>query len=151
MTLVQEAEELIESAPLRMKWWCRPQVPLAHQTRRVAQFAQVIGQSLLRDRQSDTRFRISGSHRIRIEAKSTLISPRQQSSTGRRAVGGRDIPVGESCSTGRQQVDVGSRNLRAAVAAEFAVSQIINHHKQNVGTKVVRQNSTVSVFEDQRN
>ena len=45
----------------------------------------------------------------------------------------RDIALSESIAAGRDGVDIGRGNTRAAVATEFTISQIIRINEQDVG------------------
>jgi hypothetical protein len=78
MPLVQEAEKLIETAPLRVKRRGAAEVPFAHERRRIARVAQAVGDGFLRKRQTDARFLVLRADGIELESEPRLVAPGEQ-------------------------------------------------------------------------
>jgi|GEM_PF-5201310 len=73
MSLVQKAEELIESLPLRMKRRGAAEMPLPHEPRRVARIAQAVSDGLFIYGQTDARRRVFRADGIELKTKPRLI------------------------------------------------------------------------------
>ena len=101
MPLVQEAENLIEPAALRIEFRIAPQVPLPDQPRRVARLAQPVRQRGFGQRQPNRGVGIGGPERIELEAEACLVAAGDQRGARRRAERRRDIPVRETHATAR--------------------------------------------------
>ncbi len=129
---MQKAKELIKAMTLRMKRRGSAEVPLAHQARRIASKTQLISYSLFRFRQADSRKGVFRPDRIEFEAETGLVSPGEQGGPRSGADRGCHIPAGTPGSGSSQRIDVRRRNLLAAIAAKFAVAEVIDHDKHNI-------------------
>ena len=133
MPLVQKAEELIKAAPLRMKRSGAAQVPLAHQSRRIARVTQMIRHGLLRDGQANARRSVLRADGIELKTKPRLVATGHQRRTRGRAKWCGDIAARESRPTRRERIDLRCRDLFPAIAAEFAVTEVVNDDEDDIG------------------
>jgi hypothetical protein len=109
------------------------EMPLAHQSRRIARVTQTIRHGLLRDGQANARRSVLRADGIELKTKPRLKTPRHQRRTRGRAKRRRDITTRESRPTRRECIDLRCRDLFAAIATEFAVTEIVNDDEDDVG------------------
>jgi hypothetical protein len=133
MPLVQKAEELIKATPLRMKLRRASEMPLAHQSRRIARVTQSIRNGLLRDWQANARRGVLRADGIKLKTEASLKTPGHQRRTRGRAKRRGDIAARESRPTRRECIDLRCRNVFPAIATEFAVTEIVNDDEDDIG------------------
>ena len=134
MALVQEAEELVDAAPLRVKHSGAAKMPFADEGRGVAGLTQPIGDRLLRDGQTNTGRGVLRSDGIELKSEPRLVTPRQQRRARGRAERRRHVTIRKAHPTGCERIQVRRRNVFAAIATEFTVAEIVGDDVNDVGS-----------------
>ena len=142
MPLVEKAEELIKATPLRMKLRRASEMPLAHQSRRIARVTQSIRHGLLRDWQANARRSVLRADGIELKTEPRLKTPRHQRRTRGRTKRRGDIAARESRPTRRECIDLRCRDAFPTVATEFAVTEVVNDDEDDVGTLLGRRGNS---------
>ena len=121
------AQELVESPAGGDELVGFPQMPLADGTGGVAQRPEPAGYRGFGDRQAKLR-----SAAVPLVAKPRLVAASHQAGSRGAAVRARDVSLRESNARRGDGVDVRRRDLRIALAAEFAVALIVGEEDDEV-------------------
>jgi hypothetical protein len=124
----EEAEELVEPAPLRVPGGGVAEVPLADQPRDVPGGAEAVGEGRFRERQTDLR---AGTG-VELVAEPRLVAAGEHPGPGRRAVRAGHVAVGEPGAGLRQRVEVRRGDVAAAVDADVGVAHVVADDEDDV-------------------
>ena len=136
VALVEEAEKFVEAATLWVEFGGAAEVPLADERGGVAGGAEVIGDGFFADGQTDAGRGVFRTDGIKFKTETGLVATGEQRGAGGGAERGGDVTVGEAHAAGREGIEVRCGDFFAAVATEFAVTEIVGDDKDDVGARL---------------
>ena len=145
MRAAEKAEELVEPSSLGMKRRLVTQVRLAEPARRIAGRLEPVGDRGFLERQAERRVRGSRRPGVELVPESRLVASGHEAGPRRAAVRPADVAAGEPHAAGGDAVDVRRGNLwREALAAQFAVAEIVGQDDEDVRLRGRRGESDVA-------
>lgn len=127
----EEPVELVEPVGVRSELGLPAEVPLSHESSRIALRFEQRGQRRSQRGQAAVPIR-RGNGEHPFEPRALRVVPADQGGTGGRADRAIGVGVGQADAFAGEAVDVGCADIRRAVAADVAVPQIVHHDEDDV-------------------
>ena len=134
MAFVREAKELVEAVAKGVILCGSSLVPFSDQAGGVACVVQGLGNRDFLWRQAESGFFIERSGRIELVAEARRGAPGEETCPGGAAVGARHVACGKAHAIVRDGVDMGRRDFRIALAAQFSVTEVVGEEDDDVGS-----------------
>ncbi len=139
MAFVEEPEELIEPAPLRMIFRRAAKMPFPESARGVTGGFHCRSQSCFGEREANLRIEIGCTYDIAFMTEPGLIASRHKSGPRRSTERRAHIALREAHPARRDGINIRSRNLGIALATEFAIPEIVGKDDDDVGRPARRR------------